>query len=649
MNDEQNCNNSNIIQTTSIFEQNELINNGTNNNNENNSKLSENNIINSLNQEKKEDNINNLDLICSLNETINNDEAKINVRLSNKKDNIISCFEILKKSCSLSYQNFGNKMINWYTKQNQKLSNLFKENNLTFMTSKIKINEKINNIFQILDNIINSITDQINLLNSYLNDDFFDANYPLEEFIIKNSSCIINGHLLSKIDINSINSEMIMENEDLFEIFQNYYLKRKKYFSSIKSIKIKIKTEKDLDSLNNKIQENQDQEDNYSNKIKSICFEDFNISSPNVARIQITKSLESLEKLKIKKSINVYNSNIYKSIISKSNNLKEIKLERIQLTDKSFKEFISDITKDNSLYKTIKYLSFSNNNLNSIILKSKKIIFEELEMLDFSNNNIYNFSTNNFKLLPNLKILDLSNNNINNNILFEGILKSKKKKKINFISFMSKNIFIYNVKDNNKKYIKYLNENLPLIDYKLRKMNLSFVYNKNNQEEISKLNFSHSINISLTKLNLSFCGLNCETLSKFFTNNFGLINLKKLNLNHNFISMDFFSLFTKEDELSLIDKIEKIDLSFNSLKCESKKDLEKMNVFLENNKCLKILKFKNNLILNIFLKNQDKKEYNDEINKFINISEKKKIRIKCQQEINELIDKDRFKQILFYN
>ena len=194
-----------------------------------------------------------------------------------------------------------------------------------------------------------------------------------------------------------------------------------------------------------------------------------------------------------------------------------------------------------------------------------------------------------------------------------------------------------------------MNENLPLIDYKLRKMNLSFVYNKNNQEEISKLNFSHSINISLTKLNLSFCGLNCETLSKFFTNNFGLINLKKLNLNHNFISMDFFSLFTKEDELSLIDKIEKIDLSFNSLKCESKKDLEKMNVFLENNKCLKILKFKNNLILNIFLKNQDKKEYNDEINKFINISEKKKIRIKCQQEINELIDKDRFKQILFYN
>ena len=70
---------------------------------------------------------------------------------------------------------------------------------------------------------------------------------------------------------------------------------------------------------------------------------------------------------------------------------------------------------------------------------------------------------------------------------------------------MSKNIFLYQVNENNNKYIKFLNENLPNLDYNLKNINLSFVYNKYNQEEITKLHFSANLKLSLVKINLSFC------------------------------------------------------------------------------------------------------------------------------------------------
>ena len=213
---------------------------------------------------------------------------------------------------------------------------------------------------------------------------------------------------------------------------------------------------------------------------------------------------------------------------------------------------------------------------------------------------------------------------------------------------MSKNIFVYNVNNNNQKYIQYLNEYLPNLDYNLKNINLSLVYNQYNLEEITKLSFSSSIKISLVKLNLSFCGLNYKVISKFFINNYDLINLKKLNLNNNFISIDFFSLFIDDNKLILIDKIEKIDLSFNAIKFEKKNDLEKINIFIENHKFLKVLKLQNNNILNIFKKNQNIKQYNDEIDKLVAISEKRNIKIEVQSEIIFFTDNERFKKILLY-
>ena len=627
---------------------NKLINNEIIKVQENNQKMNASNLKNNSSKEKEQNKNENDEVISiSTNQIFLEDEEKLKEKISKLKTDVISLLNNYMNQINSKYQKFSTIIMDWHKTQNLKLAKLIKEKNQNINSTKIKLTEKIQLIFQMHENLISCLKDQLSLLDSFLSDNFFDINFPMEEFIVKNSGLIINGNFLAKIDMKKIYLNKIFENKELYEIFQNYYLKRKNNFSQLKSIKIKIKSINDLVSTNDKIHQIKNKETNFADKINSISFDHLNLSSFPIKKIEMN-NLKNLEKFKIKKCMNLYNTYIYESILTNSNNLKIIKLEYILLTDKSFNEFIIKITKINSLIKSIKYLSFSHNYLSSITLKTKKLTFENLEMLDFSSNNIYNFSSNNFRILPRLKILDLSDNNINNNLLFEGILKSKKNNLINFIAFMSKNIFLYNVNDNNQKYITYLNTNLPDLDYNLKKINLSFLYNQYNHEEISKLSFSPSIKISLVKLNLSFCGLKDTYISKFFSNNFDLLNLKNLNLHNNFLSVNFFSLFEDKNKLILIDKLEKIDLSFNSIKCQNKDDLEKLNIFIENHKFLKILKLQNNNILKIFRKNEDLKEYNDEINKLVNISEKRNIIIEVQGEIMFSTDNERFKKILLY-
>ena len=643
---EKDKNNKKTIYISSENIKNKLINNEIIKVQKNNQNMNDNNLKNNSIKKKEQNKIEN-DEVISTNQFFFEDDEKLKEKITKLKTDVISLLNNSMNQINSKYQKFSTIIIDWHKTQNLKLAKLIKEKNQNINSTKIKLTEKIQLIFQMHENLISCLKDQLSLLDSFLSDNFFDINFPVEEFIVKNSGLIINGNFLAKIDMKKIYLNKIFENKELYEIFQNYYLKRKNNFSQLKSIKIKIKSINDLVSTNDKIHQIKNKETNFADKINSISFDHLNLSSFPIKKIEMN-NLKNLEKFKIKKCMNLYNTYIYDSILTNSNNLKIIKLEYILLTDKSFNEFILKITKINSLIKSIKYLSFSHNYLSSITLKTKKLTFENLEMLDFSSNNIYNFSSNNFRILPRLKILDLSDNNINNNLLFEGILKSKKNNLINFIAFMSKNIFLYNVNDNNQKYITYLNTNLPDLDYNLKKINLSFLYNQYNHEELSKLSFSPSIKISLVKLNLSFCGLKDTYISKFFSNNFDLLNLKNLNLHNNFLSVNFFSLFEDKNKLILIDKLEKIDLSFNSIKCQNKDDLEKLNIFIENHKFLKILKLQNNNILKIFRKNEDLKEYNDEINKLVNISEKRNIIIEVQGEIMFSTDNERFKKILLY-
>ena len=305
------------------------------------------------NEIKKADNIKNRKTIYDKNlvkEIIDINEEQISTKLSKKKSRAIALLENNTKSFSSKCKIFDDNMIDWFKKQYQKISKMINENNPSVNSFVMKIKEKISQILQIYDYILSSIKDQFSLLDIFLNNNLLDANFPLEEFIIQNHNLMINGNFLSKININSIYMNKISENKELLEIFQNYYLKRKNNYARVKNIKIRIKNINDLIATNEKIHGNE----NFVDKIKSICFENLNLTKFPIEKV-IYNNIINLEKLKIIKCVNLYNTSIYKAIINNSNNLKMIKLEGIQLTNKSFNEFFSLIIKINSFIKTLKY------------------------------------------------------------------------------------------------------------------------------------------------------------------------------------------------------------------------------------------------------------------------------------------------------
>ena len=56
----------------------------------------------------------------------------------------------------------------------------------------------------------------------------------------------------------------------------------------------------------------------------------------------------------------------------------------------------------------------------------------------------------------------------------------------------------------------------------------------------------------------------------------------------------------------------------------------------------------NNKILNVFLKENNNKEYDDEITKLVNIAEKNRLIFEVQMEICTKIDNERFKKVFLY-
>ena len=264
---------------------------------------------------------------------------------------------------------------------------------------------------------------------------------------------------------------------------------------------------------------------------------------------------------------------------------------------------------------SLQYLGFSENQLSYINLKQfvlKGGNLKNLQYFDLNKNNIYEFLTDNFKALPALKVLDLTDNNISNFSFFESLYSKQKKKLMSCIVLMCNNLFISNNKENNKNYRKYLYECLPNFKYKIKKVNLSLLFNKDNNEELNILRISPFVKISMIKLNLSYCGLKTETVWKIFQNNYGLLNLVSLNLSYNFITNNYFVLCGGQD--ILLEKLRTIDLSMNDISCNDIDIMEQIEKFINNYQKLKKIKIQENSFMNdLFLLYQKKKEKIDEI------------------------------------
>ena len=594
----------------------------------------------------------------------------INVQLNEVKQNTLSYLDKAKNELDKRYSIYIQK-INEYINENElKISKVFPrfETNENFMNyADDKIFKQIDYLLEIHENIFSALEDHISLLFTFLDQiSLIQQKNPFEHFLNTNSNEILNCWFLSKINFEKLSLSNIIMNKNLSDLVSGYLCKkRENNFAKITIQKdtkgnLSLETEFLRDNINNlkklkflrltsdTVNQILSQLNKKNNDEKKNLFGDEDIQMEQ-EKIQIGKKLKSLSiieshispnnelpkinlpvlrKVKIKKSRLPLNY-FFESIVSQTSFLKIINMQNCKITDKDFIEFFSYLNHKSYLQESLQYLGFSGNDLSYINLKkfvNKGGLLKNLQYFDLSKNNIYEFVTDNFKALPKLKVLDLSDNNISNYIFFDSIYSRHKKNKMPCFVLLSNNIFISNNKINNREYRKYTYQCLTNFKYKIKKLNLSLLYNKDNNEDLTVLRISPSVKISMIKLNLSFCGLKTETIWKFFQNNYGLLNLVSLNLSYNFISNNFFYLCAGQD--ILLEKLRVIDLSMNQINCKEIKDLKQIETFINNYQKLKKVKIQENSFMkDLFLLFQkNKNEVIEIIERFL------------KKEINFVID-----------
>jgi hypothetical protein len=293
--------------------------------------------------------------------------------------------------------------------------------------------------------------------------------------------------------------------------------------------------------------------------------------------------------LKLKRNILSLNlKSFFGNILGKALSLRKLYLQKCSIDSQFLSEvfeFLSDAPK---ILESLQFLSFKGNDITKVDLTNniikKKCVFKSLQYIDCRKNNIFDFSQENFQVFPELKVLDLTDNNMSNHLFFDNVRKLP-----DSIVLLSNNLFLNNNKKNAGDYRKYLNNKLIQFNHKIKFLDVSFLYNKKILDQLSNLKLSPMVKISLVKLNLSYCGLNDATIFKFLQNNFGLLNLKELNLSNNFITLEILNLLL-QNEIPF-DNLYSLDLSMNNIESVNLDIYKQIDLFTEINSKLKKLKF----------------------------------------------------------
>jgi hypothetical protein len=313
--------------------------------------------------------------------------------------------------------------------------------------------------------------------------------------------------------------------------------------------------------------------------------------------------------LKLKRNILSLNlKSFFGNILSKALSLQKLYLQKSSLDNQSLLEVLEFLSDTPKILESLQFLSFSGNDITKVDLTNnlikKQCVFKNLKYIDCSKNNIYVFSQENFQVFPELKVLDLTDNNMSNHLFFDNIRKIPDN-----IVLLSNNLFLYNNQINTEDYTKYLNDKLMKFNHKIKKLDFSLLFNRKILNKLIDLKFSLMIKISLIKLNLSYCGLDNISTFQFLHNNFGLINLKELNLSNNFITIEIFSLMINEE--LFFDNLYSIDLSNNNINSVNLDNYKQLELFIQLYSQLKKIKLQRTLFLQqllcLFL-NQDFKE-----------------------------------------
>ena len=563
----------------------------------------------------------------------------IKIKLDEIKNSSISQFQNYIDNVNKKYDEFKNKIVDFIESKKRKLSD-FEDplNNKAFILKYAKQNIfiKINNIFEIYDNIINSIEKNFELLNLfYENSILMNSKKQIEDFLINNSNLIENCSVVSKFNFTKLDTSNIKEIkyykyyinylsqkkiEDEEEVMQ-YILKKddmknglgfiKENFSLLGKLTLKGIITEDFDNVLININENMKK--NQKTNITKLNVLNFSSIAP---KNEINIQLNMLRKLKMQYGAYINISKISKIFIENNNNLTSLSLEDINLTDLGFKSLISSLIKNQSITKTLEYLSLEGNKISMVKYDNEHVslqykYFQKLKWLILSRNNIYKFDFA-LNVLPNLKFLDLTSNDIPTSSFMEIAIKEKGK-----LVLLNDNMFITNSPNNNDIYIEYLNERIPKFDTQIKNLNLNFTYDIGRQNNLEQLKLTNNVALSLIKLDLSFCGITTGVLVNFFKKNPKFICLKQLILKYNNIKADFFEKIIDIAEICL-DSINFLDLSENEIICGTVQKMESLYKFIEKNKYLETFRLINsNFFSDLITKMKDFHQDSDKFKKIL--------------------------------
>lgn len=439
--------------------------------------------------------------------------------------------------------------------------------------------EQLSKIGNMQNQILESIKETTSILMSALKiSENLGKEKPIQHFLEKEFTNIINSWLFIKLDIEKFNFAKTINNSELDENFKGFIYKVCQDKNFIMNIGPSSSVYDDLNQYNLDDLNQNDAiiiSDNYQNltrlKINKVNNADsyFNLvkhfNRLNYLKLNnVTFSSEKRNKMLFKKCPNIETlvmNGIFNLKIELleflPNNLTKLILSNNNFVNYDFQNIMKNyIVKSDSLRRNLVLLSFSNNKISKVDLESlvhhPRQSFISLKELDFHKNKICKFSINEDLFLE-LKIINCCYNKFSKNY-FSGYK--------NILSLLSGNLFLTDI-DCCQKYYNSLCKQLNEKIISLTQLSLSYLPNEFCGKFISSIIISDNILLSLKKLDLSYNNLNCDTLFTFINNNKGAIYLKKLNLSGNKLDDNFFKRFLDLKLPNIFTRLQKINLNSN--------------------------------------------------------------------------------------
>lgn len=440
--------------------------------------------------------------------------------------------------------------------------------------------------FDIHDKIVDSIDKNFEIMSNFLNRCNFFHDNPLQDFVNENAESILNSWIFAKINFEKLNMVNLIENSNIPENLKNFIFQDTENKFSMISIKKSPSHDFDIKLLL----------DNYlileKLMLKDLCNEE-------VTKIFSTifhkdKTFDKLKELIINKS--VFRDIVYFQLFP---NLEKLCIERCQskmnlknISDyfknirslilnncNLFNDNINSLMEDLSGLPYLEILDLSNNFISVIELSLMGKSFQKLNVLILKNNKLYKFHTLNMKFFPNLRFLDLRCNQFTSS---RDLTHSENNQGASLLVLANKTPYLL-VKDKaNTLYINYLTKCLTNLDFTLKKLDLSYIFNSKTAERLPELVLSPAIKISIKKLNLSNNSISACYMLNFFKVNSGFLNLRILKISNNNINDELFELlFSNTLEINesetfegVFESLEYLDIADNAITVNSCKTLE---------------------------------------------------------------------------